>query len=145
MLPPLVSVEDLTIPISDPAIAEAKLRSASTRVRAFVGNDYVDEAGNLVDDIPDEVIAVVTDAAERAIVNPRGVTGEQVGQYSYQIASGGGGGVYLTKQEKSMLRGVRGSIGISTAKLTSNLPPHYGNTVWVPVADGGEPVPYETE
>lgn len=145
MLPPLAGLEDLTVTVTDPAVAEAKLRSASTRVRSFVGNDYVDEAGELVDDIPDEVITVVIDAAERAIVNPRGVTGEQVGQYSYQIASGGGGGVYLTKQEKSMLRGVRGSIGISTAKLTSNLPPFYGNTVYLPVSDGGDLVPYETE
>lgn len=144
MLPPLASVEDLTINVTDPAVAEAKLRSASTRVRSFVGNDYVDEDGELVPDIPDEVIAVVIDAAERAIVNPGGVTGEQVGQYSYQIASGNSGGVYLTKQEKSMLRAVRGSLGVSSIQLESNLPPFYGRTVYVPVSDGGADVPYET-
>jgi len=143
MLPPLAGLDDLTVPYTDPAVALAKLRSASTRVRSFVGLDYVDEEGELVEDIPDEVVTVVIDAAERAIVNPRGVTGEQVGQYSYQIASGGGGGIYLTKQEKAMLRAIRGGSGISSVKMESNLPDHYGNTVYLPVTDGGDWVPYE--
>ena len=75
-LPPLAEVSDLAawvgraIPDADPR-AGAVLSHASTKVRAYTRNEWMDEAGSvLADPLPDVISQVAVRVAARAYRNP---------------------------------------------------------------------------
>lgn len=106
-LPPLANVPALgawvgeDIPADD-ARAEAVLSAASTLVRSYTGQTWVDEDGDL-QDVPDAAAAVTVQVAARLWRNPNGFLTERVDDYSYQLPERVADGLYLTQAEKDML------------------------------------------
>lgn len=141
-LPPLASVPDLAAWLGetiapDDARAAAVLSAASTLVRAYTGQDWIDaDTGELVADVPDAVHAVTLAVAGRAwrrsaddVKNQYEQTGPWQRSFSY---GGDGGGLYLTATDKLMLRAYREqqqSIGV----LSTTRGDGYLHTVYVPV------------
>lgn len=82
------------------------LRAASNLVRAYCSRNWLDEDGNLTDDVPEEVVDVTLSCAARYYVNPNAET-----QWTKQIddmMDGGGrkvesSGLYLTESERLQL------------------------------------------
>lgn len=72
--------------------------------------------------VPAEVVPVIVSMARRGLFNPRGLTGEQLGDYGWQAQSGGTGGIYATKVEKRIIRKAAGTLGAKSATLDSDLP-----------------------
>ena len=141
MLPTLATLDQLKarVDVADDARATARLEDASTAVRSVARENYVDEDGDLLESIPDAIVLVTLLAAARALENPKGVTGEQYGQYSYQISGGGGGGVYLTKQEQRWVRAAANG-SVHSLQLSSDI----GGTTTVYLSDGagGDLIPW---
>jgi hypothetical protein len=69
--------------------------------------------------VPAGVVGIVCQAVLRAFGNPRGLTGETLGDYSWQ-ANGGPGtatGYYFTAFERRMLRRAHGSLSVVALQL----------------------------
>lgn len=102
--------------------------SEETRVEALIT-----DAQALVDDatgttftttIPDTVVMVVCEAARRAFDNPAGLQGETIGDYTWRTGYSGTSnsllsGVYLTPQEKRMVRRAAGVLSAGSVTLSS--------------------------
>ncbi|BCJ41670.1 hypothetical protein GCM10010168_53320 [Actinoplanes ianthinogenes] len=93
-LPPLATVEALTVRLGGEALAGADLARAraalddvSALVRLEAGVDWV-AADAATITAPAAVVAVVLAAALRGYRNPDGFQSESVGSYSYQYAQG---------------------------------------------------------
>ena len=106
-LPPLADVAALdawlpgVVIVGDAAAeerAEAVLAAASAYVRAENGKNWVDENGDLVDDIPDAVAVLVVQVAARLWANPTGLTQETAGPFSATHGQG-----TLTDAERGVL------------------------------------------
>lgn len=106
-LPPLADVAALDAWLPGVAIvgdaaaeerAEAVLAAASAIVRAENGKTWVDEDGDLIDDIPDAVPALVVQLAARMWANPTGLTQETAGPFSAMHGRG-----TLTDDERGVL------------------------------------------
>lgn len=101
-----------TLAGADLARAQANLGDVSSLVRAEAsqirpGTTWVDPVTGTTITAPDEVVTVVCQAAKRAYENPSGYSGENVGDYGYQVPVTG---VYLTVEEKAIVkRAARGA------------------------------------
>lgn len=150
-LPPLVTVDDLsdwlgeTIPADD-ARAGAVLSAASALVRAYTEQEWLSATDPTTVDVPDAVHAVTLAVAGRAWRRSGDVenTTETAGPFSYTQRFGGdGGGLYLTKTEKMMLRAHRvsqSSISVlSTTRGETDI-----DTVYVPAVGTDSVFPWLT-
>ena len=88
------------------ARAQAALDDTSSLVRAEAGKAWLDSGGVTVT-APAEVITIVIMAALRGYKNPDSFTSEQLGDYSYRTDAVGG--VYLTEDERRIIRAASGS------------------------------------
>lgn len=100
--------EAITDP-SDLSRAGLVLRFASALVRRETGKSWLDESGELVNDLPDAVAMVTLASAGRAYTNPSGWTEEQIDDWRGRRDSDAESGVYLTASEKSLLAEYSGS------------------------------------
>jgi hypothetical protein len=91
---------------ADLARANASLEDASSLVRAEAGKPWLD--GNTVT-APAQVVTIVIKAALREYKNPDGFSSEQIGDYSYRTDNVGG--VYLTEDERRIVRMAAGTGG----------------------------------
>lgn len=89
---------------ADLARAKASLEDASALVRAEAGKPWLE--GDVVT-APAQVLTVVIKASIREFKNPDGFTSEQMGDYSYRTDNVGG--VYLTEEERRIVRDAAGS------------------------------------
>lgn len=117
--PPLASLDELNewlpSPASNETRAERMLTAASSAVRAYKGLTYLDEEGELLEDIPDDVKTVTLLVAERLLSGPPdGNTQNSVGSFSEQWTRSG---IYLTSAEKAMLDGPANSL--TSVKVTA--------------------------
>lgn len=78
--------------------AEAVIATASAFVRAERGQTWVDSDGNLLEDIPDEIPALVVTVAARLWINPAGSSQETAGPFSTTHGPG-----TLTDGERDLL------------------------------------------
>ena len=106
-LPPLATVQDLSDWLDQPidpanSRAVAVLSAASSLVRSYTQQDWVDEAGALVE-VPDDVVTVVLQVAERKWRNPSGAIHETTGPFSVRYSERSGDGLFLTDTERRML------------------------------------------
>jgi hypothetical protein len=119
----LISTDDLDargIAYADTAQAQAAIDDASAVARTCVGT--------LLDDVetpdtPATVVAIVAGMVRRQITNPRALTQESLGDYSY--SSGGDGGVaslFPTKRERQLLRRAVGALGAGSVAMEGYLP-----------------------
>lgn len=139
-LPPLASVSDLadwldeTI-ADDDKRAAAVLSAASSLVRAYTEADFIDADGEA--DVPDAVQTVTVTVAGRAWKRaPDDVKNryEQAGPWQQSFTYGGdGGGLYLTKTDKLLLRAYRGGVQSGIGVISTTRADRYDGTVYVPV------------
>lgn len=95
-----------TLQGADLARASAALDDASALVRAEASKTWLD--GDTVT-APAQVVTIVVKAALREYRNPDGFTSEQLGDYSYRTDQTGG--VYLTDDERRIVRAAAGASG----------------------------------
>jgi hypothetical protein len=124
---PLASVADVqarlgrTLSPEEVVRAEAVLDDISGLVRDIAGRDFLSEDGTELVGVPHTIRAVVCKAAERAMRNPEGYSGESTGDYSYQ-RRGVEDGVYLTDAEERKIRQSVGRGGLWTQATTRGEP-----------------------
>jgi hypothetical protein len=149
MHPPLAAVPALIdrlarlLTAAEEVRAAALLDDVSTEVRAVTGRTWTRPDGEL-DPARPGVLAVVTlRAAERAMRNPDGLSGETVGQYTRRFGdTTGGAGSYLTDAERRMLTAATGGgaalVSVPTVRDTGP-----GAVLWKTTVDGGDAIPWE--
>lgn len=121
-LPSFATIDDLAARIpagiagGDDARAQAALDDVSSLIRAHAGKTWVTE--DAIDaDVPDIVTTVCLRAAQRAFTNPSGVTSESAGPFSTSYANSSSD-VYLTAQEKTLVRQAAGKSSVSVIQTT---------------------------
>lgn len=148
-LPPLASVPELAAWVGetiapDDGRAVAVVNAASSLVRAYTGQDWLDTTDpSKLGAVPDAVHDVTLAVAGRAWQRPGDVesTSETAGPFGEtKRYVGDGGSLYLTKTDKLMLRAhvasVHAGIGvISTTRAEGD------ETVWYPVEGTAYPYP----
>lgn len=150
-LPPLATVNDLaawvgqTIESADPR-GEAVLSAASALVRGYTSQSWVDEHGDLVETVPDDVAAVVVQVAARAWLNPNpNLRNWNKGPFAEGYFDAASLGLHLTAADKDALahyRNTGASTGLGTIGITRG---DTGlDTVYVPTAPApsGYPFPW---
>lgn len=127
MAPPLLSLEDYETRLGrDLSAAEqgqvtALLDDVSAEIRDVAGEDFLDEAEAL-EDVPPTIVAVTYRAVRRAAENPRGLSGETLGDYSWQGAGGSAAGVFLSAGERRAVRRAVGRSSVIALQLEGDLP-----------------------
>lgn len=137
------TVEDLEQRLGEPLVdtakrdrAQALLHDASTLIRATAGRDWDDP-------VPEVVATVCVGAAIRAWRNPEGVRQKQIGQVSTTFATADVV-VTLTDEERRLIRVAAGhGVAIDSIQLTTGYAA--SRTVFVPVAGGGDLLPWLSE
>lgn len=82
--------------------------------------DDVDESGD--NPMPEALVPVIVNMVQRRADNPRGLTGEQLGDYQWQAAQGSATGIYATRTERKLIRKAAGKLGVGTLHLEGYLP-----------------------
>lgn len=127
MTPPLITVEQYTdrlghtLDAAEQAQAAALIGDASALVRLEAGEDFLDEQGELAD-VPDAIVGVVYAMVRRAIENPRALTGETLGDYTWQSGGSSSTGIYLMRAEKRTVRQAVGKLSAGSVQLEGDLP-----------------------
>lgn len=97
-------------------------------------NAFIDDASALVlqiaaletdwtdSTVPAAVIPVIVNMVKRAVDNPRGLTGEQLGDYQWQSSGGTQTGIYATREERRIIRRAAGTLSVATVALEGFLP-----------------------
>ena len=105
-----------SIPDADSARIQALLSDACDIAADIMATTYEDGAT-----VPGAVISVIVSAVRRAYDNPMGLTGETVGNYTWQGGRSAGAGIYFTTAEKQTLRRAVGKLGVGQASLEGYL------------------------
>lgn len=149
-LPSLAPVSDLAAWVGQ-AIepgdlrAGAVLSAASALVRAYAGQNWVDENGDLAD-VPDVVAAVVVQAAARVWANPHGAVAAALDDGSLRWSEASASGLFLTDADKAVLDAYQepeaGSFGLGTVSLAGGS--LTDSTIYVPTGPppAGYPFPW---
>lgn len=104
--------------------AESALEDVSALVREEAGKTWVAGDPPVLGEVPGSVLAVVYAAALRAYRNPDGYVSENVGQgaYTWSTSQEGANGVFLTEQEKRVVRkAASGGSSVYTLRTPSAL------------------------
>ncbi|MBA9002015.1 hypothetical protein [Thermomonospora cellulosilytica] len=101
----------------DEATAEAVLEDVSALVSLIAAPVELTAAT-----LPSAVVPVIVSMARRGLSNPRGLSGEQLGDYGWQAGGQTSSGVYATRHEERIIRRAVGRLGASNATLNSDLP-----------------------
>lgn len=125
MLPSLATTDDLEVrlgaTIDDLSQAEWMLAYASTLVRQWCGQDWVDGDGALTG-VPDAVRLTVVEIVDRASRNPSGVTAETDVAGPMQLTRSYGAEAasrcFLSAQDKTMLAAYRLGGGVWIERVT---------------------------
>lgn len=100
----------------DEAEAEAVLADASSLVA-----DVAAPVALTAEALPGSIVPVLVSMVRRGLHNPRGLASEQLGDYGWQ-GGGGSSGLYLTPEEKRIVRRAVGKLGVGTVTLEGDLP-----------------------
>lgn len=117
--------------------AEMTLAVASSLVRRETGRQWLDEQGNLVNPIPDELAQVTIMSAARAYTNPDGIEDVSEGIDDYNVRERRkvqDAGVYLTRAECDLLAGAGGG-RFSSIGVLSTYRGDCGNDAELPVVN----------
>lgn len=71
--------------------------------------------------LPPAIEAVVVSMVRRGLDNPRGLTGEQLGDYQWQ-GTAASGSIYVSLNEKRVIRRAIGKLGVATVSLEADIP-----------------------
>ncbi|MCK2239395.1 MULTISPECIES: hypothetical protein [unclassified Crossiella] len=147
-VPPLASLAELETRMRRPLAgtpdedgALAALADASALVRAEV------PPALLIPTTPPAVVAVVCQSAARAVRNPDGFQSETAGQYTYRYGDPAVTGVYLTEEERAVLRRLSRRSGLRSTRTPYGAGEHTDPPYRLPVlyryGRTGEPFPWE--
>jgi hypothetical protein len=127
----LVTIEQLEarrVEFEDPAQAQAAIDDASAVARSIVAPHLDDVEPPAT---PPTVVAVVVNMVRRVIANPRGLSQETLGDYSYATGGQGVATLLPTAREKRLLRQAVGKLGASSLEMQAPLPgPADGGEAW---------------
>lgn len=116
--PALATVADLErllgASVADEDQADARLEQASAIVRAFARQTWLNDAGDALEGVPDDIPLVVAGMVERATRNPDGATQESAGPFSRSFGPEAASRLYLTSADKLVIRAAVGSTVIGT-------------------------------
>lgn len=120
---PLITFAELTARPGfanvDQVEAEELIEDASAHVREVANPVELDPAVG----IPRAVKSIVVQMVRRGFDNPRGLTGEQLGDYGWQAQSAGPSGTILpTRRETKLIRRAVNKLGVNTLQLQGDLP-----------------------
>jgi hypothetical protein len=101
--------------------AEAFIDDASALVLQIAAGQGDEPEWTSPNDPPATIIPVVTSMVRRALENPRGLSGEQLGDYQWQAGQGGQVSIYATSNERRIIRRAAGVLGVGTAQLEGDL------------------------
>ncbi|WP_410648161.1 hypothetical protein [Amycolatopsis sp. cmx-4-54] len=93
--------------------------------------------------VPPAAVTVVCQAAGRAVRNPQGFESETAGQYSYRYGDAATSGVYLTEDERTLLRRISRRSGLRSVRTPYAAAPDNSAPYSLPVAGHSEPFPWE--
>lgn len=93
-----------------PTRVEALLAHASEIVRAYAGVTWLNDDEDDVEDVPAQIPMIVASMVERATSNPLGITQESAGPFSRSFGPDASQRLYLTKQERAI---VRAAVGVA--------------------------------
>lgn len=96
--------------------AEAQIEDATALVRLEADPVVVPDPP----DVPAAIVVVMMTAVRRAQQNPLARAGEAIDGYQWQ--EGGATGVFLTDDEKKVVRRAVGKLGVGTLQLEGDLP-----------------------
>lgn len=123
----LISIEQLnarlgrTLAGDEETQAEAFITDASELVLQIAAGGGDPPAWDSPNDVPGAVVPVVVSMVRRAIENPRGLSGEQLGDYQWQAGQGGQASIYATRREERIIRRAAGRMGVATVELEGYL------------------------
>lgn len=140
--PTLATIPELsarTGEISDLSRALALLADASALIRAEANYTWIDADGDL-EEVPALIVMVCCKVVERVLSNPEGLSGEAIGGYSAQF-SNASSDVYLTKQERRLVRKAAGTTPIGTIELESPYKKYDTADIYMGVDNGGDDLP----
>lgn len=107
---PLITVPDLAARLgvdftsAQTAQATVLIDDASALVRDIAGEDFIDPVTGFLT-VPASIIPVVVAIVRRALNNPMGYTGENMGDYGWQMNIGSQpASVFPTRNEKRVIR-----------------------------------------
>jgi hypothetical protein len=103
--------------------ALAALEDASAWIRAEAGTTWLDDAGAL-SAVPAVIVSVCCTVARRIVDNPDGIMQMSVAQYS-EGRTNASTDVYLTKQEKAIIRKATGLGGLVSVPLETPYTPPF--------------------
>jgi hypothetical protein len=130
--------------ITDRPGAEARLEDASEVVRAYANTDWLNDDGDELEDVPPQVANIVAQMVERATRNRDGVTFEASGPFSRSFGADAAQRLYLTKNDRMVIRRAVGRTGIGTLATsrgrleTAAVDDRYGSSL---VAEDLPPLP----
>jgi hypothetical protein len=142
----LASVLDVEIRLgrelqgAEAARVAALLDDASALVRDTAGRTWVDAETGAPLPVPASIRYVVLRMLDRAVRNPNAFSAEAAGDYSYQRTDVQPG-VYLTEDERQIIRKAIGKSGLWTQPVTRG--EKYLTTVWCEDSFGFELFPID--
>lgn len=112
-----------TLTATEAELVVTRIADVSEEVWSLVGEDAFHDAEQTLT-VPGVVRAAVCDAVMRILENPRGLTGETIGDYNWQAAGARGstGLLYLTAAERRTVRRAAGLPPVGTVTLQGDLP-----------------------
>lgn len=154
-LPAFATLDQLAarVTVDDEDRAQAALDDASVEIRSIAGVSFTTDGEPDFTGYPawaeDALVKVCCSAAARALANPEGLTqqAEMIGSYSHTNAfANASPDVYLTANEKRLVRRAAGRTGLGTitttrAERAGTLVDECG-TEYLPVVPPGEPMPW---
>lgn len=121
--------EDSPGTVEEQVLAFLHDASALVNLIAFgtTEDDYWDDYddSDLDNPVPDAVVPVLVGMVRRGVENPRGLTGEQLGDYQWQAASATQTAVYATREERRIIRRAAGRLSVGSVGMTVEAPMVY--------------------
>lgn len=119
----LITVEQLLTRPGFDGVDEAQAAAVLDDVSALVVQIADLATAWTAETVPAAVVPVIVSMARRGLSNPRGLTGEQLGDYGWQAQGGGGSSsLYATRREERIIRRAAGRLGAKSVDLDSDLP-----------------------
>lgn len=94
------------------------LAHASEIVRSYAGVTWLNDDEDDVEDVPAQIPTVVASMVERATSNPLGITQESAGPFSRSFGADASQRIYMTKQERAIVRAAVGVSAVMTMGTT---------------------------
>lgn len=100
---------------------EALIEDVSNLVRVIAAPELDDVVAPLTGNLR-ALIPIIVKSIRRGKENPRGLTGEQLGDYGWQSQSGQNPDIGLTMNEKRMIRRIVGKLGVLSIRMEGEMP-----------------------